>query len=73
MVCDDDAGLTATISAPTSQAECLAESSMLQSNCPATVAQAEACLKSISTCDPSDDDAASADCNALFACYGTGP
>ena len=59
-------GTTATITAPASQAECLAMNTIIKPTCAATVAEAEGCIAALSTCDPSDEDT---QCPVLFACY----
>jgi hypothetical protein len=72
-VCSDASGMTETIDGPASQAECVAEASIIKAGCTTTVARMETCLRSISTCDTADDAAAASDCAALFSCYTTGP
>lgn len=66
--CDDGAGSVLTISGPKDLAECLAKSATIPSTCKATVAQAETCTRAISTCDESDDAAATAACVAMMTC-----
>jgi hypothetical protein len=68
VTCDDGSGMTLTITGPTSQAECLAEAAQVPATCAATVSQVEICTRAISTCDPSDDAAATSACNAMMTC-----
>jgi hypothetical protein len=73
VVCDDGSGSVLTITGPASLTECLAEAAAIPSTCTATVSQAEICTRAISTCDPSDDDAAVDACAALFTCLSSSP
>lgn len=68
VVCAGGSGLTLTIIGPKDLTECLAKAATVPSTCNATVAQAEACTRALSTCDESDDAAAAAACTAMMAC-----
>jgi hypothetical protein len=68
--CGDVGGISVTIYGPASQAECIAEAALVPSTCQATVAQAEACVKTLADCDESNDDAA---CAEILVCSSTGP
>jgi hypothetical protein len=61
-------GSTVEITAPASQAECLTQSASIPTTCKATVSQAEACTRAISTCDPNDNQAAAVACAAMATC-----
>ena len=61
-------GSPVAITAPASQAECLTQSASMPATCEATVSQAEACTRAISTCDPNDDEAAADACTAMATC-----
>ena len=68
--CPDIGSGPRTITAPESQAACLAQGVMIKPGCTATVAETEACLLAIASCDDSTDATL---CAPLFACYVTGP
>jgi len=62
MTCPDDS----PVIGPATQADCLAQTTSITSNCAATVAQEEICMQAVRACA---QDAATAACSALHACY----
>jgi hypothetical protein len=53
---------------PSTQADCLAQTTSIRSGCAATVAQEESCMQAVRAC-AQDENAAAAACSALHACY----
>jgi hypothetical protein len=68
--CPDTGSGPRSITAPESQTACLAQGVMIKPGCTVTVAETEACLLAIASCDDSTDAML---CAPLFACYVTGP
>jgi hypothetical protein len=66
--CDEGSGFTLTITGPQDLTECLAQAAAVPSTCKATVAQVETCTRALSTCDESDDVAATSACTAMMTC-----
>jgi hypothetical protein len=66
--CGGDADITLTVTGPATQPECLARAALVSPACQATVAQSEACVQAMASCDDSNNASA---CAAMQTCAAT--